>query len=1208
MTTIRNPVLFGLKVSFNFSDIESKTSALRNLGLDIRDLNVIRGIADNNVSKVDLQNISGLDVNLTRYLDRLQSDTARYNGLVSDLAGYQYITKGNLEAFGPVSGGAIRYKYIPNDGGINQNADNLKYGDISTSRVSSWSSATSDETNTQQAISYGGSVQVKGKLMLGQNVNFDPQSSECLLNVLDTPEPIRFATEIPTDIIEIKFNGTEQYMYAMRGIPFIFTTAFKKIAMDFTYVPFTASGETQRPIYTFTATDDSEPEIYSKPSANAAFISRLRFNSQSYKERDIRVYFPPGNITKIVGNKINLRYLPAAKFLALQSISITSNLLDEMPDWRTINYVYDKGDPQDINTPLEYQQSLSNGPGSDYNEPGQSLTVMNVNKNKFYLSEDEDQVRFGTNVVERLPSRLTSLNVQGCYRENTEFLTADKSLVIMKENWTVAEFSTIKCDPKATQTYPLNSLLPNPTTGTGNPNTDDLTIKGIFYDKITFDGFSYVYIDDPEIKINGTDVDGSEIEAAYPELLGKMGIFQPLDLRTRCPNLQTFNITASGSQKIYGTSDTKRPDFNNPFTQLNNNGELMPRVNIKKIRSYTVKSNGFTRVADEFRFPENYLIGEETSDLRNIDLYDNDSLSQRMNFGPMPEIRTINIGDTSMEIPDGLTGKPELTTVSCSYTRFPNRSETAQFNATTGEGNPSNVNNHFFNTKNPTDFNQYVFKDCEKLKSFGMYASRMDGFFPKLIGNGSLTSIDLRDTNIEGGRPESSTENGGEIGRRYIMWNDTFEEAPNITSIRIKSGVLGRNIGEYTPGPIVNGQVTAGTYSGAAFEGATFNLPLLTTLEILCPQKRIRGEFFDPSQAPSLTKLVSYSTGWGLDITDPSDPSVILGTTFPSFSGNPNINYVDLTDNKFSGNVALSNLNNLKEFYVGENELDAITTFENLPNLENITVANNPNLGPDFPDFSDLAENPRVRTINFNNCAFINYTPGSLATSTRLKTLDLSNNFFTRDDIDDILQDLKTNYQAAQRGGVTVNLKGNAAPSNTTIQIPTITISQVESQSITVNQSQFLDNGTTTTTTTTEPGPDGILGTEDDVTTTTTTFTPNPLPAQYIFGPNDPNDPSHEIQVDLRDDLDGTTSEGDQYETRVFLDGVQLNSETIDINYATDTITFLGNTPGNVTQYPPHGSVLKIEIWKTKYGFRTEIVGGITLVNFLNSVGWFVRV
>ena len=154
-TTVTNKVLFGLKVAFNFADIESKTTALQSLGLDLRDLEVIRGISGS-INKVDLQNVSGLDTNLTRYLDRLSSDTSRYNTLVNNLSGYNYATKGNLEAFGPVSGGAVRYKYIPNDGGVNQNASNLKYGDISTSRVSSWSSATSDETNTQQAISYGG--------------------------------------------------------------------------------------------------------------------------------------------------------------------------------------------------------------------------------------------------------------------------------------------------------------------------------------------------------------------------------------------------------------------------------------------------------------------------------------------------------------------------------------------------------------------------------------------------------------------------------------------------------------------------------------------------------------------------------------------------------------------------------------------------------------------------------------------------------------------------------------------------------------------------------------------------------------------------------------------------------------------------------------------------------------------------------------------
>ena len=42
--TIRNPVLFGLKVDFNFTDALSKNSCLENLGLKIEDLDVIRGI------------------------------------------------------------------------------------------------------------------------------------------------------------------------------------------------------------------------------------------------------------------------------------------------------------------------------------------------------------------------------------------------------------------------------------------------------------------------------------------------------------------------------------------------------------------------------------------------------------------------------------------------------------------------------------------------------------------------------------------------------------------------------------------------------------------------------------------------------------------------------------------------------------------------------------------------------------------------------------------------------------------------------------------------------------------------------------------------------------------------------------------------------------------------------------------------------------
>ena len=76
----------------------------------------------------------------------------------------------------------------------------------------------------------------------------------------------------------------------------------------------------------------------------------------------------------------------------------------------------------------------------------------------------------------------------------------------------------------------------------------------------------------------------------------------------------------------------------------------------------------------------------------------------------------------------------------------------------------------------------------------------------------------------------------------------------------------------------------------------------------------------------------------------------------------------------------------------------------------------------------------------------------------------------------------------------------------------------------------------------------------------------------------------------------------------MFLNNVQLNSDTISIDYATDTITFLGNSPGNVTQYPPHGSVLKVEVWGTNYGFREEIVGGITLVTYLRVRNWTVKI
>ena len=1182
MSSIVNKVLFGLKVSFNFSDIESKATALQSLGLDIRDLEVIRGISSS-INKIDLQNVAGLDTNLTRYLNRLSADTSRYRNLVNNLAGFNYATKGNLEAYGPVSGGAVRYKYIPNDGGVGQNASNLKYGDISTSRVSSWSSATSDETNLTQAISYGGSVQVKGVLKIGQNSGFTPDNSECLLNVLDTPEPIRFATEVATDVIELNVNQSgvvsKQYVYAMRGIPFIFTTAFKTISMTFAFSPFTVGGVQQVPIYTFKATDDSEPEIVSVPSGNNN-VSNLYYGAQSYKERDIRVYYPPNNITSITGTNINLRHLPAAKFLYLQSININYNLLGEMPDWRNINYEYY---PTQGNLPPAtgiFSQSLSDG-STNYTTPRSTLTYIDIHYNPLYLSEDEELIKFGTNVMERIPRLLTALHIHGTYREDSDFLVASESLVLFARvqslsgswaNISDTEYNTVKIDPDATQTYCFSMA------------GDNISVKGKFYDKQTWDNFHYIYVDKPTVKYGvnfstDTPSGGTEVTAsnAPPSgyAFGKQGYLQALDIRTRCPKLQSFYMGRVGNEHLYQTSSSAYPDYLNSY-QYTSGTEIAPRVNIKNIVNYYIRSNGFRVLPDDFSNPDVYLHGND-SDLEYFDVYDNDSLTavgNNLDFTKMTKIKRIDIGDTSVPIPQGLTGKTQLSSVNCVYSRFPGRNPNVTI-LPNGGGNPSGANNYFYNTPNPADLNGYVFKDCGNLSSFAFYAANMDGFFPKLIGNGSLSSIDLRNTSIEGGRPES-TENGQYHGRRWIMWNDTFEDAQNITTIRIRSSVLGRNIGTF--------DTATQTWSGAAFQGATFNLPLLSVLEILCPEERIRGEFFDPSQAPSLQEIISYSTGWGKDIPG--------GTQFPSFAGNSVIRYVRLEDNNFSGNVQLSNHSNLQEFYASQNDLTAITVFTSLPALEYLSVSSNPNLGPDLPNFSQGS--PNIKNIGCNNCNFTNYIDGSFSTCTRIRSVDLSNNNFNTLIIDTILSDLVDNYNAAPRGGVIFNMMGNAPPSKIPVSIPTQTTSKIQEETISVDQNQFTEAGYFNTV---NYDPDGIPNSGDEYSEQV--WVPTPQDPQYIF---------YLVTANIRDGFDPPSQTTNEYETRVFLDGVDITSNgTISIDYAGDVITFTGNSAGAVVNYPPHGSTIKVEVWQTVYGTRTEYTGGIVLKNFLTARGWLVR-
>ena len=81
-----------------------------------------------------------------------------------------------------------------------------------------------------------------------------------------------------------------------------------------------------------------------------------------------------------------------------------------------------------------------------------------------------------------------------------------------------------------------------------------------------------------------------------------------------------------------------------------------------------------------------------------------------------------------------------------------------------------------------------------------------------------------------------------------------------------------------------------------------------------------------------------------------------------------------------------------------------------------------------IPSFADC---PNLYYLILFNNKFTTYTQGSFSTLYAINYIDISGNNLTQQAVDDILADLLTNYNAVNRGRVTVNLRGNAIPSET---------------------------------------------------------------------------------------------------------------------------------------------------------------------------------
>ena len=88
-----------------------------------------------------------------------------------------------------------------------------KNADISTSRVSSWSTI---GTGADAFISYGGEIKVVG-----------PQLTLASLKTTVAPIGKTFRSEVPTHLVKLDVRGVSKSFLAMKGIPLEFTGFFR---------------------------------------------------------------------------------------------------------------------------------------------------------------------------------------------------------------------------------------------------------------------------------------------------------------------------------------------------------------------------------------------------------------------------------------------------------------------------------------------------------------------------------------------------------------------------------------------------------------------------------------------------------------------------------------------------------------------------------------------------------------------------------------------------------------------------------------------------------------------------------------------------------------------------------------------------------------------------------------------------------------------
>ena len=384
---LTNPKIFGLNVRTLLADVENKNAAIQNLGINPLDLEIIKGSTNAGMSRFDWVSFSRLKTPIYRILDRLNNESNMFTNILLNRAGTDQTLFGNLDINGSLSGTAIRYRYRDFTQSISIGNFNTGYkiADISTSRVSAWSSADPRANNPDLSIqklakiSYGARVGIveSGKLEFGTQSS---GVSGARLQTSIIPEIKEFPSEVPTSRIKCNINGQVVYLYAMKGIPLVFKGFFRNLNAS-------AVVDSSATRASWKIVETANENLYTNYVNQGTTISSISYRSPISRERFIKLYKNPNDIQQITIQSANLRELPATKLINCDLLNFAYNQLKTFPNFSFI---------------------------------APSLFTLSIMRNPFYLSDVESERTFNTAVLAKIPTTLTTLNMEGTFYGSIE--------------------------------------------------------------------------------------------------------------------------------------------------------------------------------------------------------------------------------------------------------------------------------------------------------------------------------------------------------------------------------------------------------------------------------------------------------------------------------------------------------------------------------------------------------------------------------------------------------------------------------------------------------------------------------------------------------------------------------------------------------------------------------------------------------------------